>query len=140
MRDLEAADHEAESVFLLHLFSPDDPGPMVVFMLKHLKLAGCSFTTDSIQCHPCPETLWGGFSPDHGVLLCQNRFPSKKLMEDTLAHELLHAFDHCRFDVDWSNLRHLACTEVSANRYRMSIWSRSGRRTCRAIAGGLERS
>lgn len=33
-------------------------------------------------------------------------------MEDTLAHELVHAFDHCRFKVDWGNLRHHACSEV----------------------------
>jgi hypothetical protein len=30
-----------------------------------------------------------------------------------MAHELIHAFDHCRFKVDWSNLRHHACSEVS---------------------------
>jgi inner membrane protease ATP23 len=34
-------------------------------------------------------------------------------MEDTMAHELIHAFDHCRFKVDWNNLRHHACSEVS---------------------------
>lgn len=30
-----------------------------------------------------------------------------------MAHELIHAFDHCRFKVDWNNLRHHACSEVS---------------------------
>lgn len=28
-------------------------------------------------------------------------------------HEMIHAFDHCRFEVDWGNLRHHACSEVS---------------------------
>ena len=88
-------------------------GPMITFMLKHLELSGCPFTSDSIQCHPCPQTHAGGFSPEFGILLCQDRFFSKKHMEDTLAHELIHAFDHCKFDVDWSNLRHQACSEVS---------------------------
>lgn len=87
-------------------------GPMVVFMMKHLELAGCPFPADAIQCHPCPEWSAGGFSPEFGVLLCQNRILSKKHVEDTLAHEMLHAFDHCRFKVDWSNLRHHACSEV----------------------------
>lgn len=86
---------------------------MVVFMMKHLELAGCPFPADAIQCHPCPEWSAGGFSPEFGVLLCQNRMLSKKHVEDTLAHEMLHAFDHCRFKVDWSNLRHHACSEVS---------------------------
>lgn len=35
-------------------------------------------------------------------------------MEDTLAHEMIHAYDHVRFKVDHSNLRHMACTEIRA--------------------------
>lgn len=27
-------------------------------------------------------------------------------------HELVHMYDHCKFKVDWSNLRHHACSEV----------------------------
>jgi mitochondrial inner membrane protease ATP23 len=34
-------------------------------------------------------------------------------MEDTLTHELVHAYDHCKFDVKWDDLRHHACSEVS---------------------------
>jgi inner membrane protease ATP23 len=34
-------------------------------------------------------------------------------MEDTLTHELVHMYDHCKFNVDWKNLRHHACSEVS---------------------------
>ncbi len=34
-------------------------------------------------------------------------------MEDTIAHEMIHAYDHLRFKVDVANLRHAACTEVS---------------------------
>lgn len=81
-------------------------------MLKHLKLSGCAFTSSSLQCHPCPENRAGGFHPELGVLLCQDRLVNKKLMEDTIAHELIHAFDHCRFKLDWENLRHQACSEV----------------------------
>lgn len=34
-------------------------------------------------------------------------------LEDTMAHEMVHAYDHVRFKVDWeNNLRHAACTEV----------------------------
>ena len=29
-----------------------------------------------------------------------------------MVHELLHAFDHCRFKVDYKDIRHLACGEV----------------------------
>lgn len=35
-------------------------------------------------------------------------------LEDTMAHEMVHAYDHLRFKVDWANnLRHAACTEVT---------------------------
>lgn len=85
---------------------------MIIFMLKQLRLAGCDFPASAMQCHPCDETRVGGFSPEHGILMCQNRFMNKKHMEDTLAHEMIHAFDHCRFKVDWGNLRHHACSEV----------------------------
>ena len=34
-------------------------------------------------------------------------------MDDVLTHELIHAFDHCRAHVDWSNIDHLACSEVN---------------------------
>lgn len=33
-----------------------------------------------------------------------------------LSHELIHAYDHCRAQVDFlSNIQHLACTEVSGH-------------------------
>ncbi|BEI86330.1 hypothetical protein CcaverHIS002_0606170 [Cutaneotrichosporon cavernicola] len=88
--------------------------PIITFMLKHLEMAGCAFPSSAMQCHPCDATRAGGFSPEHGILLCQNRFMHRKHMEDTIAHELIHAFDHCRFKVDWMNLRHHACTEIRA--------------------------
>ncbi|GHJ84419.1 hypothetical protein NliqN6_0821 [Naganishia liquefaciens] len=103
--------------------------PSVVFMLKHLKIAGCPFTADSIQCHPCPPTRSGGFSPEHGILLCQDRFFSKRHMEDTIVHEMIHAFDHCRFDVKWLDLRHHACSEIrAANLSGDCKWTREVRR------------
>ena len=33
-------------------------------------------------------------------------------MDETLTHELVHSYDYCRAQLDWDNLRHLACTEV----------------------------
>jgi inner membrane protease ATP23 len=34
-------------------------------------------------------------------------------MENTMVHELMHMYDQCRFKVDWNDLRHHACSEVS---------------------------
>ncbi|KAK0629846.1 peptidase M76 family-domain-containing protein [Bombardia bombarda] len=60
----------------------------------------------------------GGFSPDHGILLCANEVRNRGHLEDTLAHEMVHAWDHLRWKVDWvgkKDLRHAACTEIRAS-------------------------
>ncbi len=35
-------------------------------------------------------------------------------MEDTMTHELIHAFDQCTVKMDWKNLKHVACSEIRA--------------------------
>ena len=89
------------------------PGPSVVFMLKHLRLSGCAVPPENIMCAPCDLTRSGGFHPAGAIVLCQNHPGSKRHAEDTLTHELIHMYDHCKFNVDWHNLRHHACSEVS---------------------------
>lgn len=88
-------------------------GPSVTFMLKHLEQSGCAVPADNIICAPCSPVRTGGFTPLGAIVLCQSHFLNKKHMEDTLTHELVHMYDHCRFKVDWNNLRHHACSEVS---------------------------
>ncbi|KAK2462891.1 hypothetical protein APHAL10511_005089 [Amanita phalloides] len=90
--------------------------PAVVFMLKHLKSSGCEVPPSNIFCAPCDMTHAGGYSPEHGaVVLCAGHFFSQTHMEHTLVHELIHLYDHCKFKVDWKNLRHHACSEIRAN-------------------------
>ncbi|XP_069908629.1 mitochondrial inner membrane protease ATP23 homolog isoform X3 [Oryctolagus cuniculus] len=49
------------------------------------------------------------------IVLCQNNIRSEAHMSRVVTHELIHAFDHCRAHVHWfSNVRHLACSEVRA--------------------------
>jgi inner membrane protease ATP23 len=87
-------------------------------MLKHLKESGCEVPKSNVLCAPCDLTRAGGFSPDPGaVVLCSGHFFSQSHMEHTLVHELVHMYDHCRFKVDWSNLRHHACSEVSGSHH-----------------------
>ncbi|KAI8799221.1 peptidase M76 family-domain-containing protein [Cladochytrium replicatum] len=88
--------------------------PMVRFMMQELEKAGCPFTEEHLQCVPCNSTRAGAFSPQHGVFLCQNQLVSKTHMEDTITHELIHAFDHCTIKMDWTNCEHYACTEIRA--------------------------
>lgn len=72
-----------------------------------------------IYCAPCGADRGGGFASTVGVILCQDKIFSKKHVEDTLAHELIHEWDDRRFKVDWRNLRHVACSEVSVQLLRV---------------------
>lgn len=68
---------------------------------------------EQIACEPCIAQK-GGFQPGQGVKICSNQVVKTAEVEKTLMHELVHAFDHCRFKVDWSNKKHHACSEIRA--------------------------
>lgn len=56
----------------------------------------------------------------YGIQLCANEMRSQSHLEDTLAHEMVHAYDHMRFKLNWDdNLRHAACAEVAIPSYIM---------------------
>ena len=74
--------------------SIDAVGPIVRFMLKEMAKVGCAMRREDLQCMPCDNTRSGGFSPEYGIQLCQNRFVNKDHMEETIAHEMVHAYDH----------------------------------------------
>jgi mitochondrial inner membrane protease ATP23 len=58
----------------------------------------------------------GGVAHDYGILLCANQLQSRSHLADTLAHEMVHAYDLNRFEVDGENdLRHAACMEIRAS-------------------------
>lgn len=89
--------------------------PSVRFMQEQIGRIGGNINRTNIVCGKCDEMKSGGFHPELGILLCQNKIATRSHMEDTLTHELVHAYDHCRFDVDWSDLRHHACSEIRAS-------------------------
>ncbi|KAF3906392.1 hypothetical protein ABW20_dc0104822 [Dactylellina cionopaga] len=89
--------------------------PIVRFMMEQVREVNGNLTTDAIKCMRCNKDQAGGFHPKYGILLCQNKLRDRGHVEDTMAHEMVHAYDHMRFQVDWDNLKHLACTEIRAS-------------------------
>lgn len=89
--------------------------PSVRFMMDHVKRLGGNLSAKNIVCEECDDLKGGGFHPQYGILLCSNRMTDKWQLEDVMAHELVHAYDHLKFEVDPSNLRHHACTEIRAS-------------------------
>ncbi|KAH3679084.1 hypothetical protein WICMUC_001280 [Wickerhamomyces mucosus] len=89
--------------------------PTIIFMLQQIKKLGYEIKDSSIICDFCNDWKGGGFHPELGVLLCQNRIIDKWHLEDTLSHELIHYYDNTKFKVDWLNLKHHACSEIRAS-------------------------
>ncbi|KAH6654490.1 peptidase M76 family-domain-containing protein [Truncatella angustata] len=100
--------------------------PTVRFMKDKIEALNGNLDPSNVVCKRCPARLTedgevhrqgGGFSPGHGILLCANEVRSRKHLEDTLSHEMVHAWDHLRWKVDWNgkDLKHAACTEIRAS-------------------------
>ena len=69
--------------------------------------------SSNIRCRRCDTRHSGGFDPDFGIRICANELRNQGHLEDTMAHEMVHAYDHLRFKTEWrGNLRHAACAEV----------------------------
>lgn len=93
---------------------------------------GQGMTPSNVLCRRCPARLTsgmqverqsGGFEPAHGILVCANEVRNRGHLEDTLAHEMVHAYDQLRFEVDFRgerDLRQAACTEVGRSYISLS--------------------
>lgn len=98
--------------YLLDLFVSS---PLVLYMKDALKQAGCPVFFSDIKCVPCPEDppISGYYRPGEGVFLCEETIYSPVHLQETLTHELLHAFDYCTQDIEPSkNCIQNICTEV----------------------------
>ncbi|KAJ3069891.1 Mitochondrial inner membrane protease atp23 [Podochytrium sp. JEL0797] len=87
---------------------------MIKFMMESLEKVGCPLDPSHFVCTPCDTNRSGGFSPDVGVILCQNKFQNRQHMEETITHELIHAFDHCTTTINWKSPEQHACAEIRA--------------------------
>jgi inner membrane protease ATP23 len=89
--------------------------PIVKFLSDEVAKLGGDLNSKNILCRMCTNEQSGGFSLDHGILLCANKFRNRGHQEDTMAHEMVHAWDHLKFKVENENLRHQACLEIRAS-------------------------
>ncbi|KAI7093379.1 hypothetical protein KC352_g39881, partial [Hortaea werneckii] len=69
----------------------------------------------NVRCRRCDSQQSGGFDSEYGILVCANQLRNRGHLEDTLAHEMVHAYDHMRFKLDPYDLRHAACMEIRAS-------------------------
>ena len=79
-----------------------------------------------IQC-PSDAPFKAGYNPElNSVWMCSNLFWNPFEYRRILAHELLHAFDFARTELDTRNLDHIACTEIRAHTLsgECDLWTR----------------
>ncbi|KAL8783941.1 MAG: hypothetical protein Q9213_004271 [Squamulea squamosa] len=105
--------------------------PIIRFMRQNINKLGGDLHSENIRCRKCDTQQSGGFEKSYGIILCANHLRDQGHVEDTMAHEMIHAYDHLRFQVQWSdNLRHAACTEIRASalsgecRWIREFWTR----------------
>ena len=103
-------------------------------MRDKINQLGGDIHSGNVRCRRCTTSQSGGFDPDYGIQICANQLRNRGHLEDTMAHgvsrpfslysrlpltfriEMVHAYDHLRFKVEWeNNLRHAACTEIRAS-------------------------
>ncbi|KAF2141472.1 uncharacterized protein K452DRAFT_228490 [Aplosporella prunicola CBS 121167] len=89
--------------------------PIVRFMREEIQKLGGDINPSNVRCRRCTTPQGGGIDKDYGILLCANHMRNRGHVEDTIAHEMVHAYDYLRFKVDRWNLRHQACTEIRAS-------------------------
>ena len=95
-------------------------------MLDSLTELGCELPKDFFVCRPCVSETTGGFLlPKKGsavynpkIIICENKAIDNHMFQNTVIHELIHAYDICRAKVDWTDCKHYACTEIRASALR----------------------
>ncbi|KAI9702506.1 MAG: Mitochondrial inner membrane protease atp23 [Candelina mexicana] len=140
----EAADVKRCEKYRDYLFKYS---PTIRFMRENIQQVQGDINETNVRCRRCTKPQSGGFDPDYGIMICANEMRDQGHFEDTLAHEMIHAYDHLRFKVKWKDdLRHAACAEVPFLLLYESLGASAdiGRRSELQVsvgnAGGLENS
>ena len=105
--------HSRASDFLDRTLRRD---PKTTFLLKAMAESGCSVDPEKFfTVEHCDSAIAGGFRPTSGVVVCSNHVQTQEEVDNLVAHELIHAYDHCRgANLDWNDCRHHTCSEIRA--------------------------
>ncbi|KAK4960674.1 Mitochondrial inner membrane protease atp23 [Elasticomyces elasticus] len=92
--------------------------PIVRYMSDNIAKLGGVLDQNNIRCRTCSTGQLGGFDAKYGIMLCANWLDTRNKVEDVLSHEMVHAYDHMRFDTSLGpdeDLRKVACSEIRAS-------------------------
>ncbi|ETN42346.1 uncharacterized protein HMPREF1541_01500 [Cyphellophora europaea CBS 101466] len=92
--------------------------PIIRYMSENIRRLGGDINSSNIRCRTCTTGMLGGFDHRYGIMLCANWVEKRNMLEDVLAHEMVHAYDHLRFKTKLdheTDLKHVACSEIRAS-------------------------
>lgn len=92
--------------------------PIIRYMTEQVSRLGGTLDRNNIRCRTCTTGQLGGFDHKYGILLCANYLEKRSMLEDVMAHEMVHAWDHLRFKTSLSHdapLEQVACSEIRAS-------------------------
>jgi mitochondrial inner membrane protease ATP23 len=94
--------------------------PRLQSLLRKIDAKGCRLASPPVVCEDIfgGAPLLGAYDSDRKLIIMNPALGEKWMTQSewtrTITHELIHAFDNCRVDLDPTNCRHIACTEVRA--------------------------
>ena len=96
-------------------------------VLTEIDNLGCQLPDNFFACRTCDAEMFGGFllpkanakKYNPKIILCEDKKIDNTIFQQTLLHELIHAYDLCRAKVDVTNCKHYACTEIRASSLRL---------------------
>lgn len=91
-------------------------------IVESIESLGCKVPRSMFACKSCDRSTSGGLAfDDHRprdyipqVVICHNKNIDRVTFENTIVHELVHAFDMCRTKKFGTNPETIACTEIRA--------------------------
>ncbi|KAF2663181.1 mitochondrial inner membrane protease atp23 [Microthyrium microscopicum] len=113
--------------------------PIIRFLRKECDALGGYIGPENVRCRNCTGKQRGGFDPQYGILLCANTEMKRGRLEETMAHEMVHAYDSLRWKFDGGDVRHAACTEIRASmlsgecRFMRQFWGEGNYRFVKAF-------
>ena len=98
----------------------------VRFIIEAIENKGCTIPSNFFRIRSCEGNISGGFSMDPPsasspnsspyISICQDKDLELETFQNTVIHELIHAYDKCRVkQLTTDNCKSHACTEIRAS-------------------------
>ena len=117
-------------------------------LVDAIEALGCPIPKNFFSCRSCDEAVSGGFCVPQGnpkipyepkILMCDTEMDAVTF-QNTVVHELVHAYDNCKMKIKHENCLQHACTEIRAASLsgECNYWQEFQRGNRNIAAGGKE--